>query len=402
MAKQKAAEEVQEAPKVNSKEQVKSIVTAKENKEKSEYGKESVKWKISTGSLILDGYVGGGLTPSLLRICGHNNEGKTPMTLEIMRQFLNTVPNSKGFWLLAEGRGLTEENVQRCGLKFVYKAEEWDVGTVFVLESNNFELFISIVKTLVKNNIEKHCYCFVIDSLDGLILSADADKEISDNNMVAGVPRISKKMMQSLSIGMFKYGHLMILISQVTATIDKVVNGRTIKGPPRGGDFSGGNSLLHGADWIFEISHTSRYDYYYDTPDEKWAADANPIGKKVYVTLQKSALEKSRTHDVEYPIKFGRKPCGVWIEREIVQKLMGDNTWEPNVEPLLIIKGTWLSFHPELFKEMQALVPDAKEQIQGEAKMTRYLEQNPQITDLLYKKILNLELSKKKNETTGP
>ena len=204
-----------------------------------------IEWRISSGSLLLDIYLGGGLGPSLVRMCGQNNEGKTPQTLEIVRQFLITVPNSKAFWVIAEGRGLSEENKERCGLKFVYKADEWEVGTVFVLESNIYEVFINAAKRLVNDNPEDIRYCFVVDSIDGLMLQADSIKEINEDNMVAGTPKLSKKMLQNISLKMFRFGHLMILISQVTAAIKL---DRYEKQPNRGGDFSGGNSLLHGAD----------------------------------------------------------------------------------------------------------------------------------------------------------
>ena len=59
----------------------------KTNKEDHFNFEEAVTWKISTGSLLLDAAVGGGITPSLIRLCGPNNEGKTPQAIEICRNF---------------------------------------------------------------------------------------------------------------------------------------------------------------------------------------------------------------------------------------------------------------------------------------------------------------------------
>lgn len=344
---------------------------------------QRVDWKISSGSLLLDVFLGGGIGPSLIRMCGQNNEGKTPQTLEILRQFLNNVPNSKGFWVVAEGRGLSEENRERCGLKFVSSPEEWEVGTVFVLESNIYEVFINAAKRLVKDNPEGVRYCFVVDSIDGLMLQADSEKEIDDDNMVAGTPKLSKKMLQSISLSMFKLGHLMILISQVTAAIklDKYE-----KQPNRGGDFSGGNSLLHGADWIFEFQKTSKYDYIYNTSNGEYPKggkappDLKSLGKIARVSLQKSALEASRYQIVEYPIKFGRKPSGIWLEKEMVDKLI--------FLTLLILKGSWLAWDDSLFAQLQLKFPDVEKQVQGAHNMVKYLEEHPDIRDFLYPKTL--------------
>jgi hypothetical protein len=269
---------------------------------------ERIFWQVSTGSVLLDAATNGGISPSLIRMCGENNEGKTPQTMEFLRNFLKDVPNSRGLWVLAEGRGLSKENVERSGLKFVYKSQEWEVGTVFVLESNTYELFIKIVKNLVIHNEENCRYGFVVDSIDGLMLKSDKEKGIEENNRVAGAPMLSKKMLQSLSLGMFKFGHVMFLISQVTAEIKL---DEYSKSPNRGGNFSGGNSLLHGADWIFEYQKTYPGDYILDNPDGKLNdGKSTALGKMAKVVLAKSAVEKSRRLKIEYPIKFGRKPSG--------------------------------------------------------------------------------------------
>src|SRR6266498_5606776 len=100
----------------------------KENKEFHFNNLEEISFKVSTGSLILD-VATKGINPSLLRLCGANNEGKSPAALELMRNYLKTVPNSRGLFVLAEGR-LSEENRERCGLEFVTDAELWKTGNV--------------------------------------------------------------------------------------------------------------------------------------------------------------------------------------------------------------------------------------------------------------------------------
>ncbi len=351
----------------------------KEHKDEHFNFQDRVDWKVSTGSLLLDVAMGGGVNPCLLRICGSNNEGKTPQTLEIIRNFINAEPNKrKAFWVIAEGRGLSKENKDRCGLKFVYTDEEWVVGTVFVLESNVFELFIKCVKNLVIDNPNQYQYAFVIDSLDGMQLRDDKAKEVTENNRVAGTPALSKKMLQSLSLGMFKYGHLMIIISQVTSEIKLDMYAKTAN---RGGNFSGGNSLLHGSDWILEYESSFNGDYILDNPNGKLNdGKSKAIGKWSKVTIGKSAIEASRKQKIVYPIKFGKKPSGIWLEYEVGDVLLAHD---------LIKKGAagWLTLSDYLKSDLKLENIEFPEKIQGMDNLRKFLEENPPVMDFLVKKI---------------
>lgn len=347
---------------------------------------ERVSWKVSTGSLLLD-VATGGVKPSLWRLCGNNNAGKTPQMLEIVRNILKDVPNSKGLWVIAEGRGLSEENKSRCGLTFVYKPEDWKIGTVFVLETNIFELFISVVKDLVKQNEEGIKFAFVVDSVDGLILRDDASKDITESNRVAGVPMLSKKMLQSLSLGMFKYGHWMGLISQVTAEIKL---DPYAKAANRGGQFSGGNSLLHGSDVILQYEPINNGDFILDNPAGRLNdGKTKPIGQNVKVTLVKSLLEATRKTTVFYPIKYGRRPSGIWIEREIGDLLLMWELLKKTGE-----KSSWLAISEDLRAEVKEHAGiEMPDKIQGMEKVYSYLEENQKVMEYLFGKFAGLMAS---------
>jgi hypothetical protein len=358
----------------------------KDHKDEHYNFEETVSWHVSTGSLLLD-FATGGVSPSLWRLCGTNNCGKTPQMLEILRNFLRDVSNSKALWVIAEGRGLSEENRARCGLTFVTDPKEWVVGTVFILQTNVFELFIRVIKDLVKNNTEQVRFAFVVDSVDGLILRDDAAKEITESNRVAGVPMLAKKMLQSLSLGMFKYGHWMGLISQVTSEI-KI--DPYAKSANRGGQFSGGNSLLHGSDVIIQYDAPYDGDFILDNPKGKFNdGKSKSIGQNVRCTLVKSLKESTKKVRVLYPIKFGRKPSGVWIEREVGDLLI---SWE-------LVKKTsegssWLVLDAQLAQEIKEKTgEELPEKVQGEAKLYAMLEDNPKVTQYLFEKFLALTLS---------
>ena len=56
---------------------------------------------VSSGSLILDYELGGGFGPGLHRFVGFTESGKTSEALQIMKNFLKTVPNGRGFYIKA-------------------------------------------------------------------------------------------------------------------------------------------------------------------------------------------------------------------------------------------------------------------------------------------------------------
>lgn len=368
---------IEEKPQgVTASNRLNAILNEKGNREDHFNFEESVTWKISTGSLLLDAAVGGGITPSLIRLCGPNNEGKTPQAIEICRNFLSEIPKSRVIWVLAEGR-LSKENRERCEMKFVTDPEQWTDGSVFILESNVYDLVISVIKDLVLNNEENTRYCFVIDSMDGLILKRDKETSPTEASKVAGTQVISKKLLQSLSIGMFKHGHLMIAISQITSEI-KI--DQYTKTAPRGGMFSGGNALLHWADFILEYATTAMGDYILDNPSGKMNdGKSKTIGKYSKVIIQKSTAESTRKKIVQYPIKFGKKPSGIWVEYEILDCLL---MWD-----LIVAKGAWITVDDSLIEELKLSDIEMPKQHQGRENFRKWLEENPKATKYLFLKL---------------
>jgi len=93
---------------------------------------------VSTGSLLLDMATGGGLRPSVIRMTGQTEAGKTSCSLSIIKNFLETVPNAKGLIIPSEGR-LREGIKKRSGVAFVENVDDWTVGTCLIIYTNIFE-----------------------------------------------------------------------------------------------------------------------------------------------------------------------------------------------------------------------------------------------------------------------
>ena len=345
----------------------------KQNSEDHYNFEEEIDYKVSSGSLQLDLRLGGGLCPGLHRFCGMNEGGKTSAALSFMKNFLSSVPNSKGFYIKAEGR-LGKEMRERSGINFVFNAEDWQAGTCFVFESNIYETVVAAMRELVTKNEEDCRYYFLLDSVDGLITKGDLDKGFEDSNKVAGGAVIAANFMKRLSIALAKRGHMAVFISQVRADIKLDPYS---KAPVRQTTATGGNALLHFANFILEFEPRYKGDLILKNPSDK-TIDAvnNPIiGHFAKVTVKKSPNEKTNL-TISYPIKYGRiNGNSIWIEKEIVDLLL---LWE-----FLVKGGSWYTATEE-FEELLAensLLPMGK--VQGLDSVFNKIEQDQALSQFL-------------------
>jgi len=354
----------------------------KANKEDHYNFEEEIDYKISSGSLQFDLHLGGGFGPGLHRFCGMNEGGKTSEALEVMKNFLITLPKSKAVYFKAEGR-LSPEMKKRSGVKFVSKAEDWVEGTCFVFESNIYETVVDLMRQLVTNNEDETKYCFLLDSVDGLILKNDMDKPFEDSAKIAGGAVVAGTFMKKMSIALAKRGHMAIFISQVRADIKLDPYS---KAPIRQTSATGGNALLHFANWIIEFEARYNKDCILKNPSiKKMDAKKNPaIGHFAVVTVKKSPNEKTNTK-ITYPIRYGRSDgTSIWIEKEIVDLLFA---WE-----FLIKKGSWIQATEEFLEIISENNLEFPEKVQGENNVFKQIESDEKLSDFLvdyFKKAIN-------------
>lgn len=330
---------------------------------------EEIDYKVSSGSLQFDLHLGGGFGPGLHRFCGMNEGGKTSEALEVTKNFLNTIPKGKAFYIKAEGR-LSKDMRERSGVQFVFSADEWVDGTCFVLESNVYETVCEIMTELVDNNSENTRYCFVLDSVDGLILKNDSNKGYEDSHKVAGGANVASTFMKKMAIKLAKRGHMAIFISQVRADIK--LDPYT-KAPVRQTSATGGNALLHFANWIIEFEARYGKDIILKNPSiKKMDMDKNPpVGHFANITVKKSPNEKTNSK-ITYPVRYGRKGgTSIWIEKEIIDLLYA---WE-----FIKKRGSWIQTtedFQELLKEHNLEFP---EKVQGENNLFKVVEEDEKL-----------------------
>ncbi len=323
---------------------------------------EAVTYKVSTGTLNMDIETGGGLSPGLVTVSGPYESGKTSFTLECMKNMLNTVPNSRGFYIKAEGR-LSAEIQARSGIRFVfgkwtkvdgkdvYDTSDWVDGTCFVLETNIWEFALNTLRTLVSNNPLKKRYFFFIDSMDGMTLKDDLPKDVGTANRVAGGPLLTKQFLQKMGNAMGKRGHISVVAGQVSAAIQ--LDPYTASAP-RSGPGGGGNAKDHWSNHIFIFKGKTQGDYILESPNEK---------SNVTVT---------------YPVRYGRTGGdSVWREYEIVDMLL--------MFKQMTKSGSWLKLSDALIKELaEKGLKDVPATLQGVDQWRKELEKRKDLTDYLF------------------
>jgi RecA/RadA recombinase len=360
-----------EEKKITSNEVLSSFL--KQNAEDHYNFEETVDYKVSSGSLQLDLQLGGGFGPGLHRFVGINEGGKTSEALEVMKNFLLSVPNSKGFYIKAEGR-LSPEMQKRSGVKFVFSAEDWVAGTCFVFESNIYETVVDAMRQLVSKNEEKTKFCFLLDAVDGLIAKNDMDKSFEESSKVAGGAVIAATFMKKLSIALAKRGHMAIFISQVRADIKLDPYS---KAPIRQTSATGGNALLHFANWILEFEPRFKGDLILKNPSDKTIdLEKNPpVGHWAKVTVKKSPNEKTNL-TIPYPIRYGRSGGkSIWIEKEIVDLLLA---WE-----LINKSGAWFSPSEDFVQLLAENGLSIEAKMHGEASLFEVVEKNEDLLKFL-------------------
>jgi len=367
MAKEKT--EPAEKKELSSKDVLNSLMIV--NKDYHYNNEPEVDYLVSSGSLNLDVHLDGGFGPGVHRFCGVTEGGKTSEALEVVKNFLATIPDSKGLLIKAEGR-LTPKMRKRSGIKFVFKAEEWEVGTCFVLETNVYETAVDYMRGLVMYR-SKEKYIFVVDSFDGLIKKDDLAKGSEDANKVAGGAVIASDFLKRVNLALTKRGHMGIFLSQIrdnikidpyAKTSPKIING------------SGGNALNHYANYILEFQ--PRFNGDMILPNDK--APVSPTnqaeGHFCKVVIRKSSNEKTLMN-LTYPIKYGRVGGSIWNEKEVVDLLF---SWG-----YMLRKGSWLSPTQDLKDILTKEGFEIFDTIQGEDKLFKYLMDNPKILAFLLK-----------------
>ena len=318
---------------------------------------------VSSGSLLLDIEMGGGIGPGITRASGVSEGGKTSCALAFARNF-QKMDNSMVIYIKSEGR-LSNDMIERSGLDT--HEEKW-----FVFKCNVYETVIDFIRQMVKDNPTDTRYMFIIDSMDALVPKGDLEKGADEAIKVAGGSLLSSDFLKRMALGMTTRGHIAFLVSQVRT---KVSINPYEKSDPRLTNASGGNALLHYSDWILEFQLRYKGDLITSQPNGK----GDFLGHWCKVAFRKSPNEKTNTL-VKYPIKYGQtEGKSIWVEYEVVDMLL---TWE-----MAQAKGAWVTVSDDVIEEVKEKIgQEFKKQHQGMDNLRKYFSENPEIGKYLFKK----------------
>jgi RecA/RadA recombinase len=355
-----------------------------------------IAYHVSTGSLALDREIGGGLGVGVHRLVGPPGAGKSSEALEIARNFLATVPNSRVVYVKSEGR-LSDNMRARSGLTFTKRGEDWAVGTVFIFECNIYETIIGLFRDLILNNGTDCRYLFIVDSADAVNLKNDLLKDIGTEK-VAGGPLLTKRFLQKFALAMAKFGHMCLYLGQISTNIQLDPYGP--KGPVRQVSGGGGTGVQHFANEVLEYQEWYEGDLILPDPDARVDRIKNrPLGHTVRIKLKKDDKE-NRYITVEIPIRHGQtNGTSIWREREVGDEMLAwhlVSKTNPNPpeeakgkKPVEAKKtgGSWLYFAPQLAALVaeQGMEP-LPEKVQGMPQLYALLEERGDVTQLLYKR----------------
>jgi hypothetical protein len=319
-----------EIAEVDSSKFLKSFMLNKQNKSLY-YKKVEHDYRISSGSILLDEMIGT-LAPCMFRFYGASGGGKTSCMLSYMKDFLETVPKAKGIYFKSEGR-FSDTLRNNSGISFVDDEIDWQDGKCIIIETNFYEGVFNLVEQLIKGNFDNKFF-FIVDSMDGLILQGDGEKDFSEAIKVAGGATLSTLAMKKLSVPLSAGGHYLGLISQQRANIK--TNAYTHEVNQMKLDSSGGNALIHFPDVILEF-YTVKVDSQYFESNE----DINPARPKAINDFDKMSKDQPVGHMVRgfvrksdsnvqnmplaYPIRYDRPGECIWWEREVMLKLIADS-----------------------------------------------------------------------------
>lgn len=369
MSKKKIDEEVT----LEEVDQIDSLLESKELKGKhlgSRSGDEIEKQDIiSTGSFILDEFLGGGFRSSMwVRFYAPPESGKTSISLCWGKNWQNFYPeDGMVIYFNAEGR-ITPDLLERSGIST-------SKNNFRIIDTNNAEAVWSIIEKLIYNNPKYKKYFFIVDSTDACVREQDAagTKDIGDAEKIGGTATILSAAGKRLSLLFNRRGHFLFMCSQVR---DKISKGPLAVTGAK--DASGGNAPKFYSSLTAEIKPAWSKTYIYDSVTDGEDTSKIPIGKLAEIKFHKTFHEKSG-QTVMYPVKYGMLG-GVWREEEA---RMVAASWG-----LLAIKSNGRStFNDDFYEEIKNAGINIPQSFSSMKAVREAFESSNEIVDFIFKKV---------------
>ncbi len=345
---------------------------------------ESPEYKVPFSSLILTAETDGGLGPGCHRFIGKTTGGKTHCAFDLMKKFLEQKKKRRGVYFKCEGR--LSKNVRlRVGIDFTTDKTKWEDGQCLIVKCNIFDYIFAFMRNVVMYDSSGTEYFFLIDSVDNMIKKADFDKGFDEAHQVAGGAVVTGLLLKMVGIAMAEKGHIALFISQFREIIRASDNKKP--DPQRQGNSSGGHALEHQADWVLDFQSRTQAEYFREKDE---FGNEVPVGHMCKLKILKSDNENYSGDPVLYPIRYGRKDGNsVWVEQEIFEL----------ASKLRLIEATsWVKFSEPILAEMAEAGITPEKQFHGQAAFRKYLEENKEVTQFMFDKLVSILTGKTKSE----
>lgn len=262
--------------------------------------------------------------------------------------------------------------------------DAWDHTNILVYPNNNYKDIQDFLVSLEVAFSEDIKLIFVFDSLDHAIPPGYKEAVLAgDTAKIAGQQKFTKDLLRVLQPEWVKRNWMSIWLSQVSSSIQ--TNKFEVQSQ-MGGEWSGGNAILHASDWIIQF-----FKHIENVKEEK-EKQADPISNKIVGKNAKIGIVKSVNettgYKIQYPIKNDN---GIWKEKEICDYL------ETHI---LNKKGAWFSFPEKTIKLAIKNGLNLPEKVNGSNKLLELIEKNPDIYKFFYDGFMKAILKGKININT--
>lgn len=298
---------------------------------------------ISTGSISLDTALGIGGLPAgrIVELYGAESSGKTTLTLHVIHEAQR---QGKICAFIDVEHALDPRYAENLGV---------DVNRLLISQPTSGEEALEITESLIKTG---NVGVIVIDSVAALVPKAELEGEMGDSHMGLQA-RLMSQAMRKLTAAISKSNCLLIFINQVRSKIGVMF------GSPQ--TTTGGNALKFYCSIRMEVKRIGNIKEGEET-----------IGSKVHVSIVKNKVSPP-FKTVELDILYGKgiskygEICDLAVEHGIFQKA-----------------GAWISY-------------GEKKIGQGRSNAISFLEQNPDIAEIIKKEIISIIEQKKNNSSLG-
>lgn len=320
--------------------------------------------KIPTGSYKLDMHLDGGYNAgSMSMFVGDRESGKTAQGLLWGKNWQDHF-EEKG-WVVfydAEGR-LTEKKIRMSGI---------DKDRLIVVKSNAAEFVLQNIQNQINANPNGFKYFFIVDSINALTTGDERGKTLDEAEARAGVARVTSMSFKKLSLPIHVKGHHLYICSQIRA-------GNMTGFGGAGNKAGGGKAPEFYGDLIAHMGQA------WEKNAPKLIKDGETIiGRYTEIDFRKSYNEVTGSK-LAIPVKYNHVG-GVWKANEIVDMAL---EWG-----LVLKGGSWFNIQGELFKdsaEKAGINTDLlSKKVQGHFGFVGFLEENPDLAQLIYRYILEL------------